>query len=329
MLASGAMKRPAPVGGAMPPAAKARIGKSPAVGAPPLAKAPVAKTPVAKAPVGKAPVGKVAFGKAPVAKAPVAKTPVQPAPQVPKATNGAGTPTAEAAKPSRTDSWKDFENTDPLYALIGKVSQNKIMDADGNLNPERLDQYLELLIVQKVAKKPKDWVEVWAAMDIPVTNQVVALEPILAYGLQHAPETMGKILTELLKGHRIKTKTIQDSVVGAFNGQPDMHGILGELFFSIFPKGPQSEWGWSRVGWSWQEWWKITESCFNNIDKASAFDGLAALLDRIEAEGKTPLAKQTMLWNEKRLTQARALLCKFGDVEDENDLVACIDCTLR
>ena len=27
---------------------------------------------------------------------------------------------------------------------------------------------------------------------------------------------------------------------------------LGEMLLLIFPKGPQSDWGWSRTGWSWQ-----------------------------------------------------------------------------
>ena len=30
---------------------------------------------------------------------------------------------------------------------------------------------------------------------------------------------------------------------------------LGEMLWRIFPKAPQSEWGWSRTGWSWQETW--------------------------------------------------------------------------
>ena len=29
--------------------------------------------------------------------------------------------------------------------------------------------------------------------------------------------------------------------------------LWGEMLIRIFPKGPQSEWGWSRTGWSWQD----------------------------------------------------------------------------
>merc|ERR1712129_411800 len=112
------------------------------------------------------------------------------------------------------------------------------------------------------AKKPKDWVEVWAAMDIPseVGAQVVVLDPILRFGLEQAPESLGKIAAELIIGHRIKSKTLQEAVQAACKNEGTDKGFLRETFFLIFPKGPQSEWGWSRVGWSWQEWWNLLKA---------------------------------------------------------------------
>lgn len=298
-------KRPAPgqpAGG--PPTAKARIAKSGAA-APATAKAPVAK--------------------APVAKAPVAKAPAQP---LPKAADSGEAAEGAGGKLGRSDSWRDFANVDPLYALLGEVSQHKVVSPDGTLQRELLLKYLDMLIIQKAAKKPKDWIEVWAAMDIPVPSQTLVLEPILTYGLEYAPESLGKILGELLKGHRIKTKALEDAVAVSFKGMSDK-GVLRETFFMIFPKGPQSEWGWSRVGWSWQEWWKIVEGCYVALDPAKAFDEVAALLDRIEAAGGKPLAEQPMIWSAMRLGKARTLLCKLGNVEDEKDLVACLDATIR
>mmetsp|Transcript_36315 Transcript_36315/g.82066 ORF Transcript_36315/g.82066 Transcript_36315/m.82066 type:complete len:301 (+) Transcript_36315:82-984(+) len=296
-----AAKRPLAGAAGGPASAKARVGKSPP---PSVAKAPVAKAPVAKA-----------VAKAPVAKAPAAESP--------KAAGAAH----EGLK--RAESWREFENSDPLYAAIGQMSQNKVMDSSNTLRTDLLEKYLDILMRQKAAKKPKDWVEIWAAMDIPVTHQAVVLEPILAYGLEHCPEVMGKILAELLKGHRVKTKALEDAVQGAFKGGFDKYATLREMLFLIFPKGPQSEWGWSRVGWSWQEWWKIVEHVYESVEKSNAFDELAALLNSIEATGGKALAQQSMIWNEQRLTKARTLLCKFGSVEDEKDLMACMDATLR
>merc|ERR1719215_1393995 len=104
------------------------------------------------------------------------------------------------------------------------------------------------------------------------------------------------------------------AITTAFEGRDDTNGLLRDMLFNIFPKGPQSEWGWSREGWSWQEWWKIVQKSYDALEVTSAFDELTALLDRIEAEGGKPLAQQTLQWNEKRLSSARALLCKLGNV---------------
>jgi len=282
-------KRPAP-GGSPGPPAKARIAKASASPAP------------AKAPVSKAPSQEARTPSSPVAD--------------------------EGTRPGQQDTWRDFAEADPLYALMGEVSAYKVMDASGNVDEVLLLKYLHKLFVQKAAKKPKDWVAVWAAMDIPPTNQVPVLEPILRYGLQHSPESLGKIAAELLIGHRIKIKSLKEAVPGACSEGTDK-GFLRETFFLIFPKGPQSEWGWSRVGWSWQEWWKLVEGCYSDLDPANAFDELCFLLDKLEAEGGTSLAEQTQVWNETRLRKVKDLLCKFGGVENESDIPAFLDATLN
>lgn len=291
MAAVAVAKRPAPAG-SLPPATKARVSKAPPA----------------------TPATRVAVAKS--APPPVAQE--EPASPSPPANEGI----------RRADTWRDFENVDPLYALIGECGQDRVMDADGNVRADTLARYLDILVLQKAAKKPKDWIEVWAAMDIPPDNQTVIMEPILSFGLQHGAEGFGQVLSALIMGHRVKTIAMTAAINGAFSGREDPHGILRDMLFNIFPKGPQSEWGWSRVGWSWQEWWKLVEKSYDCLAEASAFDELAALLDRIEAEGGKPLVEQTLQWSDKRLASARALLCKYSGLEDEADLVACCDATL-
>eukprot|EP00419_Tripos_fusus_P029243 CAMPEP_0172709920 /NCGR_PEP_ID=MMETSP1074-20121228/55350_1 /TAXON_ID=2916 /ORGANISM="Ceratium fusus, Strain PA161109" /LENGTH=281 /DNA_ID=CAMNT_0013533243 /DNA_START=50 /DNA_END=892 /DNA_ORIENTATION=- len=276
---AGIAKRPAP-SGSPGPAAKARIAK--AGGSPALAKPPISKAP----------------GQA-------ARTASPPA----EGDGGDG----------RSETWQAFADSDPLYAMVGEVSTHKVMDANFNLDEELLMKYLDKLFIQKAAKKPKDWVEIWAALDIPVTHQVPVLEPLLRFGLEHDPESLGKIAAELLIGHRVKSKSLQEAVVGACKGEGTDKGFLRETFFLIFPKGPQSEWGWSRVGWSWQEWWKLVEGCYTGLDSDKAFDELSFLLDKLEAEGGKPLIEQTQPWNELRMKKVKTLLCKFGGLQDEND----------
>lgn len=225
--------------------------------------------------------------------------------------------------------WREFVESDPLYALLGEVQEDRVVGPDGKVREVPLNRYLHTLLVRKAAKKPKDWVEVWASMTIPIDSQAAVLTQIINFGMKHAPAGFGKILGELIKGHRVKTKAVEDSVHGgALKGAIDRHGVLREMLYIIYPKGPSSEWGWSRVGWGWQEWWKILDHTLTALDATSAFNELATLLDRIEAEGGIPLAQQ-QIWNEKRLGTARTLLCKLGEVEDEADLLACLDATLK
>merc|ERR1711933_678892 len=112
-------------------------------------------------------------------------------------------------------------------------------------------------------------------------------------------------------------------------GNKDKHGTLQDLLYMIYPRGPSSPWGWSRTGWGWQQWWALTENLLSVLDDTAAFDHLAALLDRVERDGDgTALSKQSSVWTEKRLASARALLCKFGHVEAEDDLIACLDASI-
>merc|ERR1712079_579855 len=148
--------------------------------------------------------------------------------------------------------------------------------------------------------------------DIPIEGQTLVLTPIMAYALDKDPENLGQILSELIKGHRVKTVAVQESVLATMGGSRDKHGILREMAFNIFPKGPHSEWGWSRIGWSWQQWWMIVTNTIGTLEGTSAFDEIVLLLERIEAKGGTKLVKQPLVWNENRLTKAREILCKYG-----------------
>jgi len=211
-------------------------------------------------------------------------------PMAPEDADGAG-----GQKALRKNTWTDFSTSDPLYALLGQVAEEKVVD-DGHLQEAILQQYLETLIVQKAAKKPKDWIEVWAAMGIPIDCQTKVLTEIIAFGLQTSPEGgLGQVLAELIKGHRVKSKAVEEAVQATLTGGEDRAGVLREMLFIVFPKGPNSDWGWSRVGWGWQEWWKITEKTIGCLEPTSAFDELGLLLEKIEAAGGKPLIEPSLV----------------------------------
>ena len=205
----------------------------------------------------------------------------------------------------KASSWQTFSTTDPLYALMGEVQEKKVVLEDGQVCREGLNRYLQILVLEQAAQKPKDWIEVWAAMNIPVESQSRVLSEIISFCLQNAAPVggLGSVLAELIKGHRVKTKAVEEAVEAAMAGRQDAEGVLRQMLFSIYPKGPDSDWGWSRVGWSWQEWWKICERTMGCLDNLAAFDELGLLLERLESEGGKPLALQS-IWSETRLAKA-------------------------
>ncbi|OLP92500.1 Protein N-lysine methyltransferase METTL21A [Symbiodinium microadriaticum] len=200
--------------------------------------------------------------------------------------------------------------TVPLHGASREllVQEKRIVSEAGQVQNELLSRCLKILVVEQAAQKPKDWIEFWAKMNVPVDSQSRVLTEIIAFCLNEPPVGgLGAVLAELIKGHRVKTRAVEEAVETAMAGGQDARGVLRQMLFSIYPKSPDSDWGWARVGWSWQEWWKIVERTIGGLEKLAAFDELGLLLER--------------------LAKVRDSLCKFAEVTD-TDLQACLAASL-
>eukprot|EP00933_Yihiella_yeosuensis_P001884 TRINITY_DN103097_c0_g1_i1.p1 TRINITY_DN103097_c0_g1~~TRINITY_DN103097_c0_g1_i1.p1 ORF type:complete len:346 (-),score=80.59 TRINITY_DN103097_c0_g1_i1:64-1002(-) len=228
---------------------------------------------------------------------------------------------------SKKDSWKEFSDVDPLYAIKGELSVKKIYDENSELDEERLTDYLTRLFEPGVVKKPKDWIEIWASMLVPVQSQADVIRRLLEVGLEsEIADEVSDILAELVKGHRVKIKGVEEAIVTLFECGADQHNCLMRFMLLIFPKSPTTEWGWSRVGWSWQQWWSTSEKILQALDTSSAFEVLCELLRNLESESGTYLPHQ-QIWDEKRLSTIRAALCRYGNLQ-EDELPSALDVTL-
>jgi hypothetical protein len=321
-----------------------------------MQKAQVPKAPISKAPIAKVPPsGKAVLAKAPIAKRPpsgsalatdqaFAKRPAVPSKanparlDEPATSNGAQAAASPLAspppspppsdKPKRTNSWQDFSEVDPLYALLGELGEKKDVAKDGKIDEERLTEYLERLVMPGVCNG-KQWVEVWAAMNIPVEigPQSLVVRFIIEIGIKsEIGDTVGDILAELVKGHRAKVKAVEDAICTAFELGGDEKDCLARFLLLTFPKSPTSEWGWSRTGWNWQMWWSMADKVFSSLEESSAFEVLRAILSSIETESGTYLPHQ-QIWDEKRLAIVRAALCQYGRLQ-EDELDAAVNITL-
>lgn len=229
---------------------------------------------------------------------------------------------------SRSNSWREYTDVDPLYALIGELSENKIVTSNGLIDEDCLAGYLNRLMRVGIVKNiKKDWIEVYAAMNIPIEAQAQVVQGIVEAGLRsEVADTVPEILAELVKGHRVKVKAVEEAIQTLFECGHDEKGCLSKFLLLIFPKSPTSEWGWSRVGWSWQQWWGTTERILAALDPSCAYDCLCELLRAVESESGGPLPGQ-QIWDEKRLGTVRGSLCQYGSFF-EDELSAAFDLCL-
>merc|ERR1719460_3515045 len=124
-------------------------------------------------------------------------------------------------------------------------------------------------------------------MNIPVEIGIHALvvQTIIQYGVQsEVGDTIGEVLAELVKGHRAKVKAVEQAMSTIFEFGCDEKECIMRFLLNMFPKSPTSEWGWARVGWSWKEWWSITDRIFSVLESGAAFQTLRTLLSSIETE---------------------------------------------
>lgn len=228
---------------------------------------------------------------------------------------------------ARAVSWKELSEVDPLYALLGELGEKKVVTPSGTLDQERLLEYIRRLMRPGLTRKTRDWIEVWAAMSIPLESQVDVIQAIVEVGLQsEVADTVAEVLAELVKGHRVKIKAVEEALQTLFECGCDEEGCLSRFLLLVFPKSPTSEWGWSRVGWSWQQWWGTTERILDALETSSAFDVLCELLRAIETDSGAYLPHQ-QIWDEKRLETVRAALCRYGGFLDD-ELIAATGLTL-
>lgn len=232
--------------------------------------------------------------------------------------DGSASPVAAEGDPAKGSSWRDFSDVDPLYALLGELSERKVVNAAGIIDEEILLDYIQRLTRPGVVEKVKSWVEVWAAMGIPIDNQHEVLKVILQVGLEsEVADTIGDVVAELIRGHRVKIKAVEEAIQTLFECGADQENCLSRMLLLIFPKSPTSEWGWARVGWSWQQWWTTADRILASLDASGAFEMLSTLLTALETDSGAYLPHQ-QIWDEKRLAIVRDALCKYGGfTEDE------------
>jgi len=278
-------------GGAV--AAQASAGASAAPAAEPAIRPPAAATAPPRPPQARpgVPVRPVS--------APTASPPVrQPSTASVGSTNG------PAQSPPSSPPASDLSGESPLYALVSELTEDPIC-VEGLLNEARLNQVLKRLW-DGVAQKPKDWCAAWQALTIPLDRQAEVLQKFLNMAFVqtegHSPEQAPSIIAELTKGHKIKMTVVEEVLVafghnldGVLAMNEEAWHVYAYFLLHVYPKPAKSGWGWSRVGWSWLNWWKFVEKCIMSLDSVKALDVLSMLLRLVQEREGVPLSE---VWND-------------------------------
>mmetsp|Transcript_70603 Transcript_70603/g.199251 ORF Transcript_70603/g.199251 Transcript_70603/m.199251 type:complete len:593 (+) Transcript_70603:106-1884(+) len=247
-----------------------------------------------------------AVPKAPMAKAAAAKPkPPQPNSQAPSSP-GAGGGSSE----------------EDLLALVTEIAETPVVE-DGVLNEARLGEVLKRLW-DNPARKTKDWIAAWQAMLIPVDKQAEALQKFLnmTFTQAESSDRAPAIVAELVKGHKIKMRSVEEMLVAFGNNlegilalNEDAWHVYAHFMVHVFPKPNGSGWGWSRVGWSWQSWWKFTEQCIQSLEASRSSDVLCMILRLIQEREGTPIA-ETQAWSDgDKLQRVVGKIAELGACE--------------
>jgi len=302
-----------PVGGQPALAAKSTPERAPAASQPVMGSAAKSAAPGALSAksAGATPVVKAAVSKAPVAKtaAPAKPKPAQ-APPRPAA------PAAPASPPA-----EEGGSDDLMFDLLGEIQSNPVC-ADGEFNEARLGEVLKKLW-DGAARRTKDWIAGWQAMAIPQDKQTQALSKFLNMTFMESDaERAPTIVADLVKAHKVKLRAIEEVLV-AF-GQ-NLDGILAlneqawhvyaQFLVNVFPRPANHGWGWSRIGWSWQSWWKFLEQCTQSLEETRSSDVLCLILRLIQEREGVPLM-EIPIWTEgDKLQKVLTRLSTLGGCE--------------
>jgi len=212
---------------------------------------------------------------------------------------------------------------DPLYVLVGSLTEDPVC-ADGAIREARLTEVLKHLW-NGAARKPKDWVAAWQAMVIPVDKQCEALQKFLNMAFVqtqgHDAHEAPMVVAELAKNHKVKMRSVEEVLVafghnldGLIAVNEEAWHIYALFLVHVFPKPAGSGWGWSRVGWSWLNWWAFVEKCISSLEPARAFDVVAMILRLIQEREGAPLV-QSWTGGDK-LARVIGKLGEFGSCKE-------------
>eukprot|EP00931_Biecheleriopsis_adriatica_P081066 TRINITY_DN5441_c0_g1_i1.p1 TRINITY_DN5441_c0_g1~~TRINITY_DN5441_c0_g1_i1.p1 ORF type:complete len:547 (+),score=154.59 TRINITY_DN5441_c0_g1_i1:105-1745(+) len=222
----------------------------------------------------------------------------------------------EARAAAKRQRKADAEAADKIFDICKAQQTVRPVARDDKLQEDTLRQYLTDVLA--AATQPEHWHEAWLQMLLPDELRKEAGRFCVVHFLDLAKlpsadptaDVAGPLalaLAYLVRGLRIKTSTLQEAFLERLMpGEKEAWDLLSRVLFHLFPMKKSAGWGWWRVGWSFTEWWKITDKILvaaaeRNADH-DAFEALKSALERMQAKSGSKFFRRDP-WNPSRREQ--------------------------
>ncbi len=126
-----------------------------------------------------------------------------------------------------------------------------------------------ITIALQVAKKLKDWFAVWSNCALKDGTVIISATVYLTNRLcfeEKTEEEVADILGHLMKEKEISPKQMEQAISSFKVNNKDLNLILGHLLTFIYPT-PKGDFGWSRVGWGFAQWWGQGKKFIKDLDR--------------------------------------------------------------
>lgn len=188
-----------------------------------------------------------------------------------------------------------------LFSIAEEAQTERVVLRGAEIDAENLRWFA--LSVLRIATRASHWIEAWVQLNLPedrrqeVGRCLVAV--LLDLAVSDSLVTMhsaADAVAWLSKAQRLKLTIVEDVLAECWSGAegrcPQAHQFVSRLLFQWFPRPKDCSWGWSRVGWSWREWWRLVEKVLGQLPPSAAFYALRGALEHMQDAETLPIYEQ-------------------------------------
>jgi len=201
-------------------------------------------------------------------------------------------------------------------------AEHPVITLGGRAHAEHVRKFAEGML--GLAKDADDWQVAWrmagflsrseaakfhatqlfveSLLDIAVPNcgGEGALEPQSPE--QSLAQPVAFAIASLVRSYMLRLQLIEDAISTFLTHrglEPEEYPLLSELLthllVHLFPTPPESDWGWKRIGWCYEEWWPMVVRVLGNADYKCGVDILKSIVQVLE-DREVDFVTMTPLW---------------------------------